>query len=99
MIFFTALLISLFLLHSRRGNIRIADLIVGFLVGTFNLLSNYFMILALSELKASVVFPVSSAGAIIAMTLGGRLLFEEYIDRIKIIAIRMTVVALVLINV
>ena len=98
-VFFTALLISLYLLRQRREKGNYKDLIAGVMVGTFNLLTNYFMILALAELKASVVFPISSAGTIITMTLGGWVIFRERLNRREIAAIGMTLIALVLINI
>ncbi len=97
--FFTALLISLNLLRKKREKGKPADILVGVVVGTFNLLTNFFMILALAELKASVVFPITSAGAIITMTLGGALLFGETIRKKDAVAIGMTLVAPVLINI
>ena len=98
-VFSTALLISLVLLRQRRERGDIKDIVAGSLVGVFNLLTNYFMILALAELKASIVFPISSAGTIITMTLGGWLIFRERINRRELVAVGMTLVALVLINI
>jgi drug/metabolite transporter (DMT)-like permease len=98
-VFTTALVISLNLLRKKKMEGGFKDIAVGFVVGAFNLFTNFFMILALSELKASVVFPITSAGAIITMTLGGWLLFGEKIRKKDFIAICMTLVALVLINI
>jgi drug/metabolite transporter (DMT)-like permease len=97
-VFFTALIISLLLLRNKREKIDRKDVLVGMAVGFFNLATNFVMIMALSQLKASIVFPITSAGAIITMSLGGWLFFREQLHRKEVIAIAMTVVALALIN-
>ena len=98
-VFATALGLSLVLLRQKREKGNGKDVLAGVVVGSFNLLTNFFMILALDELKASVVFPITSAGAIIMMTLGGWLFFHEHLRAKEIAAIFMTLFALVLINV
>ncbi|MBU2515297.1 DMT family transporter [bacterium] len=98
-VFTTALLISLYFLRTKHEQANRNDILVGIVVGVFNLLSNYFMILALNELKASVVFPITSAGAIIMMTLGGWLFFKEHLRPKDLVAVIMTLFALVLINI
>ncbi len=96
--FFTAFVLSLRVLHRKKQGVGRSDVIVGALVGVSNLLTNYFLVMALSQIKAAIVFPISSAGAIITMTLGGVILFGERLRRQDITAISMTIVAVVLIN-
>lgn len=98
-VFFTALVISLQQLRKHREKMDRKDVGVGLVVGFFNLMTNLVMILALSQLKASIVFPMTSAGAIITMSIGGWLLFQEKLRSREILAIAMTVIALVLINI
>lgn len=97
-VFTTALLISLYQLRKNREKMERRDVGVGLVVGFFNLMTNLVMIMALSQLKASVVFPITSAGAIITMSVGGWLLFQERFKSRELVAIAMTIVALVLIN-
>jgi drug/metabolite transporter (DMT)-like permease len=98
-IFTAALLMSirLFIKHPQPVNRK--DLLVGILVGIGSLLTNFFMILALSRMQASVVFPLTGAGVIIAMSFGSRLIFGEQLRPRNLVAIGMTLVALVLINI
>lgn len=98
-VFSTALLMSVVLLIRKKEPANLGDCLAGIVVGLFNLFTNFFMILALSQLKASVVFPITSAGAIITMSLGGWLFFSEKLKSKDLVAICMTVFALILINI
>ncbi len=96
--FFTALLLALRIVARKKQGITPPDLVVGILVGSANLATNYFLVMALSRIKAAVVFPIYSAGSIIAMALGGVLIFRERLRPKDIFAICMTIIAIVLIN-
>ncbi|PXW91811.1 multidrug transporter EmrE-like cation transporter [Streptohalobacillus salinus] len=97
-IFFIAFIISTTYAYKKQGDLRKRDIITGFLVGIPNLFSSYFLILALDTLKTSVVFPIYSAGSIVLITIGGFVLFNETIKRKNKVAIALTIVALILIN-
>jgi len=97
-VFFIAFIISLIMTLKRKKKVTKVDLITGILVGIPNLFSSFFLILALNHMKTSVVFPIYSAGSIIIITLVGTLFLGEKLKRKEIIAIFMTIVALILIN-
>lgn len=97
-IFFVAFLISVFYTLRDKGEIRKKDILTGFAVGIPNLFSSYFLILSLATLKTSVAFPVYSAGSIVLINIGGFLIFKEKITRKNQVAILLTLIALVFIN-
>lgn len=97
-VFGTALLASLpFLWRYGRGA-SWRDAGMGALIGVPNFLASYFLLRALSLLDASIAFPVNSAGAIVAINLGGVLLFGEEFTRRKAVAVGLVLAAVVLIN-
>ena len=97
-IFFVAFLISIFYTLRKKSKIRKKDILTGFAVGIPNLFSSYFLILSLDTLKTSVAFPIYSAGSIVLINIGGFLIFKEHIERKNKVAIFLTIIALVLIN-
>ena len=97
-LFFVAFLISILYTFRKKGPITKKDIVTGFAVGIPNLFSSYFLILSLATLKTSVVFPIYSAGSIVLINIGGFLIFKEKITRKNQVAIVLTVIALVLIN-
>ncbi len=97
-IFFVAFLISFIYAKRKKVKLKKKDIIIGFLVGIPNLFSSYFLILSLDTLNTSVAFPLFSAGSIILITLGGYFIFKEEISFKNKVAIGLTLVALVLIN-
>ncbi|UJF15996.1 GRP family sugar transporter [Jeotgalibaca sp. MA1X17-3] len=97
-IFFTAFLVSIFYTVKEKRKITKKDILTGFVVGIPNLFSSYFLILSLATLKTSVVFPIYSAASIVLINIGGYFLFKEKITRKNQVAIVLTVLALILIN-
>lgn len=97
-VFFTAFLISAAFLIWRRKKPEPGATITGMIVGLPNLFCSYFLILALDEIKASVVFPVYTATTIVLINLGGYVIFKERLKRKEKLSVGLTVVALVLIN-
>ncbi len=98
-IFFVAFLISIFYTLKERGKITKKDILTGFAVGIPNLFSSYFLILSLDTLKTSVAFPIYSAGSIVLINIGGFLIFKEHIAKKNKVAILLTIIALVIINI
>ena len=96
--FFTALIFS------GTKTVRIGlpvtcrDILTGVAVGVPNLFSSFFMIDALQTIPAPVAFPVFSAGTIIVIVAGARVLFRERISPREFAAIILTIIALILIN-
>jgi len=97
--FFVAFLISFAYMFKMKSKVTKKDIYIGFIVGIPNLLTSYFIILALDTLKTSVVFPLFSAGSIVLINIGGVLIFREKIPRKNKVATAMIIFALVLINI
>lgn len=98
-VFFVAFIISSVYTLRSKSKIKLRDILIGFSVGIPNLFSSYFLILALDSLKTSVVFPVYSAGSIVLINIGSFFLFKEHINKKNRIAIILTVIALIMINI
>ncbi len=97
-VFFVAFLISLSYTIHQRSKATKRDILTGFAVGIPNLFSSYFLILSLATVKTSVAFPLYSAGSILLITIGGRVIFGEAISAKNKLAIALTVIALILVN-
>ena len=97
-IFFVAFLVSIFYTLREKSQVTKKDILTGFAVGIPNLFSSYFLILSLDTLKTSVAFPIYSAGSIVLINIGGYLIFKEHIAKKNKVAILLTIIALVLIN-
>lgn len=97
-IFFIAFLVSIFYTLREKSKVTKKDILTGFAVGIPNLFSSYFLILSLDTLKTSVAFPIYSAGSIVLINIGGYLIFKEHIAKKNKVAILLTIIALVLIN-
>lgn len=98
-IFVLAFFLSIYFLIKSRQKIVKKDLIVGFLVGIPNLFSSYFLIMALSFMPTSIVFPIYSAGSIIFISLGEMILYKQKLSKQNKVAIVLVILALILINV
>lgn len=98
-VFFVAFLISVFYIFRKKAKITGKSILTGFAVGVPNLFSSYFLILSLDTVKTSVAFPMFSAGSIVLINLGGFLIFKEKITRKNQLAIVLTIIALILINI
>lgn len=98
-IFFVAFLISIFFTLKDKAKFNKKDILTGFAVGIPNLFSSYFLILSLDTLKASVAYPLYSAGGILLINVGGYLIFKEKISRKNKFAIGLIILASILINI
>ncbi len=97
-IFFVAFLISLLYTLKEKVKWKKRDILTGIAVGVPNLFSSYFLILSLDSLKASVAFPIFSAGGILLINIGGFLVFKEKISHKNKLAIGLIILALILMN-
>ncbi|MCG8339427.1 MAG: SMR family transporter [Proteobacteria bacterium] len=97
-LFLSALILSLTVSIKYVSVLKKEELLIGFLVGVPNLFASYFLILSLDQIKASIAFPVFSAGTIILMTVVAVIFFSEKITPKNGVAIVLTAFALVLIN-
>lgn len=92
-----AILVSPLALRSR-GQIVGRDGLFGFGVGVFNVAANRFLLLALTTLPGAIVFPVSSAGSLLMVTISAIILFKEKVSRVNLVGITLTLAVVVLIN-
>lgn len=99
LLFTIALVSAAGALAASRARPRWGEVGLGVAVGIPNLLSSWFLIAALETVPAAVAFPLFSAGATALITIGARLLFGERPTPRQRLAITLTVVALVLLNV
>ena len=97
-VFIVAFLISAFYIWFKQAKITKKDILIGCAVGIPNLFSSYFLILSLDTIAASIAYPLFSAGGIVLINIGGYLIFKERISRKNKLAIALTIVALVLLN-
>ena len=82
----------------NRGSIVGKDGLYGLGVGVFNVASNRFLLMALTTLPGAIVFPVSSAGSLLLVTISAIILFKEKVSRVNLVGIALTLIAVVLIN-
>ena len=97
--FLFALLSSVILFLKDRGKFTKGDVLLGICIGIPNYFSSRFLLGALREIPAMIVYPVFSVLTVVIITVAGVLLFGEKLDRKKAIAISLILVALVLLNI
>ena len=97
--FLTAMLIALISSLIRKEKPCRADLLFGVLLGIPNYFSSRFLLLALDEIRAVIVYPVFSIGTMVAVTLVGLAVFHEKLSARKLGAIALVAAALVLLNI
>lgn len=96
--FFSAFLITLGIIVIQRLKVTKMDLFFGAIVGIPNYLSSRFLLLALSQIPAVLVYPIYSVAAIICTTVIGLFFFHEKLSNQKLLAIGLIMIALVLLN-
>lgn len=98
-IFFAALVLCVLLCILRRQKLGLADIIFGLAIGVPNYFSARFLLLALGEIPAMVVYPSFSVGTIMVVVAAGVLIFREKLGKRKLVALGVILAALVLLNV
>lgn len=96
--FFTAFLISLATALHSRMKISGKDVLFGILLGIPNYFSARFLLLALGNVAAVLVYPTYSVATMITIVLAGVLVFHETLSRKKMYALGLIVLALCLLN-
>ena len=97
--FTVALVFSLATTWRKRLPIRRRDIITGVAVGVPNLFSSFFLILALNSIPAAVAFPAYGAGSILIISIVGVTVFREHLTNREWVAVSLTAIALILMNV
>lgn len=98
-LFTTALIISTIILLAKNKKITKNDIIVGLLVGIPNQLTAYFLVKSLNSLKASIAFPIFSAGTILLVNIINIMLFKERLSKRQNLAIGVIMVSLIFLNI
>lgn len=96
--FLAALVFALIMAARRREKVTAADVLSGVLIGVPNYFSARFILLALGQVPAVVVYPFYSVGTIIVIALIGLVIFHEKLSRQKAGAMALILVALALLN-
>ena len=96
--FFAFLLCSILVLRKSETPGK-QELIFGLLIGLPNFFSAKFLLAALTQLPAVVVYPTFSAATLLAVTLAGVFLFKEKLKNRQWIALGMILLALIALNI
>ncbi len=75
------------------------DRLTGLIVGIPNCLCSFFLVLSLNELNTAIVYPVFSAGVMALVSVGSVFFFKEKLNRREMIALGLTFLALICINI
>ncbi len=97
--FMVALVLCIGLCVVKRQSVTLPDVLCGLALGVPNYMSARFLLWALTDVPAVVVYPTFSVGTIVVVTLVGMLAFREKVERRKLIALGLILGALVLLNV
>lgn len=100
-IFFVAFVCSVIgaLLRGKKQKPNYRDFVWGFLIGIPNYFSARFLLLSLGQLPAILVYPAFNVATILVVTLVGVIGFKEKLEKNKVIALGMILLALVLLNI
>jgi len=96
--FGTAFFITIFVILYKKVKVGKMELLFGALIGIPNYFSSRFLLLALEEVDAVLVYPTYSVATMIVIMLAGVCAFQEKIGKKKLVALAMILVALGLLN-
>ncbi len=99
MIFSAALIFAVIRMIIRKSEITKIAILLGIGIGFPNYFITRLLLRALEDIPGVIVFPVYSAGTIVAVTLVGTLVFKEKLSKAQIVGILMIIAALVLLNI
>ena len=97
--FATALVICVVMCAVKKQRVGLADVLFGAAVGVPNYLSSKFLLLSLNSVPAVAAYPTFSVGTIVLVTVAGVAMFREKLEKRKLIALGVILVALALLNV
>ena len=97
--FLTALSLNIVLSLYKKEHPGAGDIISGMILGIPNYFGARFLLKAVSQVPAFIVYPTFSVGNIIVMTISGILLFKEKITRNQLAAILIIMLSLVFLNI
>lgn len=94
-----ALLLCVILILVKKETFGWRDIGFGILLGVPNYFSASFLLKALNDIAAVIVFPTFSVATVVVITLTGLLVFKEKLSKKQWIAMGLILVALVLLNI
>ena len=97
--FLSALVLCVLAAAVRKERPHPAALLFGFLVGVPNFFCARFLLLALGQLPAVIVYPTYSVATLLLVTLAGVAVFREKLKKKQWLALTIILAALVLLNV
>ena len=97
--FGVALVLCVILCVVQKQSVTLADVLCGFALGIPNYMGTRFLLWALQDVPAVVVYPTFSVGTIILVSLVGVLAFREKLQGRKLIGLGLILGALVLLNI
>ncbi len=101
-LFLTAAILTFLLSAAEKRKsgrrLRIRELAAGILAGIPNYFCSYFLLKALLELPATLVYPAFSVGSILLVTAAGALFFREKLSRRQLAGLGLILGALILLN-
>lgn len=97
--FLIALVLCTVLCLVKKQSVTVPDVLCGLALGIPNYMSARFLLWALRDVPAVVVYPSFSVGTIIVVTLAGLLCFREKVEKRKLVALGLILGALVLLNI
>ena len=89
---------AVFVLFYRQKKITLGECLMGVGLGLTNFLQTHFILKALKQFDGFIVFPVTSAGALMLVTLVATRFLGEKLGRLTYIGIAIACLALVLLN-
>ena len=96
---FTAFVLCAVLAVRKKERPGYQEALYGILIGVPNFFSTKFLLGALAELPAVVVYPSFSVGTMLIVTMTGAIVFRERLSRLQWVALAVIVAALVLLNI
>lgn len=97
--FGTACLIAFFSMICQKEKLTKNEIFYGALIGIPNYFSARFLLLALGNMDAVIVYPTYSVATIVVITLVGLLVFKETISKKKACALAFIVTAICMLNI
>jgi len=99
-VFGTCGILTSFILLSRKNKqpLTLKETVAGVFLGAVNMNTTFFILRALTVLPATVVFPALSVGVILMTALLSKVFFAEKLDKHARVALLITIVSLIFIN-
>lgn len=97
--FGTAFVVAVVLVCMARTHVTVMDLLFGVFIGIPNYFASRFLLLALQEVEAVLVYPTYSVATMITIAVVGILVFHEKVSKQKLCALGLILLALVLLNI